>query len=140
MKTIVVTQKKLLPLRPFDVYINGDFSGKTSRFHPLTLSLDCDEFDISIKNFCYSGTAHCKVERNISTIEYETIDSLPLFVSAAFDILVVIIVLFNISPFPVLWWLYGIFGIPVVIVFFNILNRKRYFKIKVSSKLPCSGM
>ena len=25
MKTIVVTQKKLLPLRPFDVYINGIF-------------------------------------------------------------------------------------------------------------------
>ncbi len=129
MRTIVITQKKLLPLRPFDVYINGDFAGRTSRLHPLTLSLDCDEFDISIKNFCYSGTKHCRVEGHFSKIEYDTIDSIPLFITMAYDIAVAIIVLFHLSPFPIVWWLYGIFGIPIIIFFFNILNRKRYFRI-----------
>lgn len=135
MRQFVLRQKKIgiIPRGPYDVYINNKYIGSVGRYSSLSIPVEEDNFNLTIKHRrLFSSSKDCHIVNNNTIIEYEPVDIRLLIASVVWDVITIIAMLFHLKFIPYYVWMCGIFGLPVFAVMWALIRRKNYFIIEIA--------
>lgn len=134
MNKVILRQKRIgfISQGPYDVYVDGDYVGTVGRFSTLTFTIESEKFDLTMRyHSFFSSSKECRISKDNTILEYEPADTRLLIVAVVWDFIAVFSMLFHFQTVPLYVWLCGIFGIPVIAFFWQLIRRKHYFNIKV---------
>lgn len=129
---ITIKQKPFgyFKITPYLVLIDGELAGKVNRCKPLTIDVEKEEFELTIKDNFYKSTRRCQVKED-STIVFDTIDNFPMCLYVLYLIAIISLICLHVNLYlPASAVIATMFVFPVFILIYDIINRKNYFLIE----------
>ena len=132
MKKVILRQKKVgvIPRGPYDVYVNNVYVGSVGRYSSLSFTVQEDNFNLRMKyRKFFSSSKDFQISKDNTVVEYEPTGVRLQLAIAVFDVIAIIAMVLHLKIVPCYVWFWGIFGLPVLSIIWELVKRKSFFKM-----------
>ena len=89
-----------------------------------------DNFNLRMKyRKFFSSSKDFQISKDNTVVEYEPTGARLQLAIAVFDVIAIIVMVLHLKIVPYYVWFWGIFGLPVLSIIWELVKRKSFFKM-----------